>query len=132
MSLSRTIKIILKLQGRFVGRTLGDLLDPKGRWGSRPYGEGPQGLGQSFSPAIQLQGLLSWLLSANLQAHFRECGFSSKPLQESKYGNRASHMNFLVSSTYKNCVYTTLWPIKCAIRLCLEKQCTCCNLKILY
>ena len=64
--------MILKLQGGFVGRAHGDLLEPKSRWGSRPHGGGSQGLGQYFSPAIQLHGLLSWPLSAYLQAHFRE------------------------------------------------------------
>ena len=48
-------------------------------------------------------------------------------LQESE-----SHEFFWFSSAYKNYVYTTQWPIKYAVGFCLEKQCTCCNLKALY
>ena len=91
VSLSRTFKMILKLQVGFVGRTHGDLLEPKGRPGSRPHGDWSQGLGQSSLPAIQAHGLLSRLLSAYLQADLRD-SVGSIP----NHHNKVSHMSFLV------------------------------------
>ena len=35
-------------------------------------------------------------------------------------------------SAYKSYVYVILWSIKCAIALCLKKQCVHLNSKILY
>ena len=46
-------------------------------------------------------------------------------------GNKAHHMNILFLRAYENYVYLCSL-LKCAVALCLKKQCTYLNLKMLY
>lgn len=60
MSLSRTIKMILKLQVGFVGRTRGISWNPGGGRAADPMGTGPRGWG---SPPYQLSRHMAFYLS---------------------------------------------------------------------
>ena len=72
------------------------------------------------------------LIKSNLQAYLGDivCSVPDHWNKVSIIVKRVTRI-FLFPSAYERYVYTILKPIKCAIALCLKKQCTYLNLKIL-
>lgn len=72
--------------------------------------------------------------SVSLQAYLEDT-VDSFPGLHSKVNNMIKQVTLffcLFPSSYKSCVYTILWSVKCAIALCLRRQqYPCLNLKIL-